>query len=69
MSSVPLRIDSELVNQARTTGALFDVTPPLHEFSTLSAFAEDQISLGEAWTLLLGCDAWSSSVCLRFGLG
>lgn len=27
MSSVPLRIDSELVNQARTAGALFDRPP------------------------------------------
>ncbi len=27
MSSIPLRIDSELVNQARTAGALFDRPP------------------------------------------
>ncbi|HET6512866.1 MAG TPA: TonB-dependent receptor, partial [Candidatus Kapabacteria bacterium] len=40
-----------------TTGALFDVTPPLHDFSTISAFAEDQVSLGDAWTLLVGARA------------
>ena len=48
MSSVPLRIDSELVNQARSTGALFDRPPTaqIEHWAKLGRVLESVLSGG-----------------------
>ncbi len=49
MSSIPLRIDSELVNLARTTGALFD-RPPTAQIEHWAKLGRvlDSVLLGES---------------------
>jgi outer membrane receptor for ferrienterochelin and colicins len=46
-------VDGFLPSSPRS-GALFSSDPPIHEFSTASFSAEDQISLADEWTLLAG---------------